>query len=73
MILALRAVVSASAAEPNFLDRRLTDSAGLFCPIVDPRHAAIVAIGALDIEIVAKGSTTLIDRELEDFDNRLAQ
>lgn len=72
IILALRTVVSASAAESNFLDRGLANSTWLFRAVVNPRHTAIIAVGALDIEIIAKGSTTLIDRELENFDDRLS-
>ena len=65
--------MSASTAESHFLDRGLADSAWLFGTIVNPRHATVIAVGTLDVEIIAKGSTALIDRELEDFDNRLPQ
>ena len=61
--------MGASTTESHFLDWGLANSARLFGAIVHPRHAAIIAVGALDVEIVAKGGTTLIDRELEDCDN----
>ncbi len=54
--------MSASTAESHFLDRGLADSAWLFGTIVNPRHTAIIAVCALDIEKSAKSSTALIDR-----------
>ena len=62
-----------SPAEPDFLDRGLADSTGLVGAIVDPRHASIVAIGALNVEIITKSGAALVDRGLQDVDDRLAQ
>ena len=41
--------------------------------IVNPRHAPVVAVGALDIEIIAKSGAALIDRGLQDVDDGLTQ
>jgi hypothetical protein len=63
--------VSASTAEPNFGDRGLANAAGLVGAMVNPRHLAVIAVGALDVEIIAKSSATLLDRGFEDVDRGL--
>ena len=63
----------APTTQPDLLDRGLANAARLFGPIVNPRHAAIIAVGALDIEIITESGTTLIDRGLEDIDDRCPQ
>ena len=55
-----------STAKADFLDRGLADSTGLGGTIVDPRYATVIAVGALDVEIIAESGAALIDRGLED-------
>jgi hypothetical protein len=71
--LAFRAIVGTSTAEPDFLDRGLANSTRLFGTIVNPRHAPVIAVGALDIEIIAKGGAALVDRGLQDVYDGLTQ
>jgi hypothetical protein len=65
--------VGTSTPEPHLSDRSSTDSTGLVGTIVNPRHASIITVCTLDIEIITKGSAALVDRGLEDFDSGLAQ
>ncbi len=59
--------MSPSSAEADFLDRGLADAAGLVGAVVNPRHAAVVAVGALDVEVIAKCGAALGDRGCEDI------
>jgi hypothetical protein len=53
--------MSPSPTEANFLDGGLANPTGLVGAVVHPRHAAIIAVGALDIEVITKGSAALLD------------
>ena len=62
-----------STTEFDFFDRCSTHSTGLVRAIVNPRYAAVIAVGALDIEVIAKCSAALLDRGSEDVYGGLMQ